>query len=156
MILKIADGKLHTLGEGTLTEFHISKGYKEVPTENIFTKEDGSYYEYYNDDLTPDLVRIQAEDMVKLVAHGEELVKKLVQTEIDKYNNANGVRFESITNCVLYKDDVSHPHQQFCVDIVAYNSLVWKEARELQPTVMAMNPLPTDDEFIAMFTKFGV
>ena len=60
MILKITDGKLHTLGEGTLTEFHISKGYKEVPTENILTKEDGSYYEYYNEDLTPDLDKIQA------------------------------------------------------------------------------------------------
>jgi len=104
----------------------------------------------------PDMVKAQTEAQSALIKHGEDLVKSYIQKVIDDYNTANGVRFENINNCSLYKDDTTHPHQQFCINIIAFNSLVWKEARVLQVQVITMNPLPTDEEFLAMLPKWGV
>ena len=56
MIAKYIDGKFNII-RGELTQFLSDKGYKEYDFD-LETKEDGSYYTYYNQDGTADVSKI--------------------------------------------------------------------------------------------------
>ena len=60
MIAKYIDEKFNII-RGELTQFLSDKGYKEYDFD-LETKEDGSYYTYYNQDGTADTAKIMLED----------------------------------------------------------------------------------------------
>jgi len=120
----------------------------------------GSLYKYYLKDsegnYLPDFDRINKEILEVTIRDGERIVKEHVQKVIDDYNEANGIRLESIVNCTLYKDDSSYPHQQFCIDVLAFNAECWVKARKTQEDILSGSiSLPTEEEFIAMLPVFG-
>lgn len=60
--------------DGTLLPNHKNIGLVE-------TKEDDSYYKYYNQDGTPDIARIQAEEQVKLINSYETALDEFMDSK---------------------------------------------------------------------------
>jgi len=131
-------------------------GVSTLVAENLLTqKSNGDYEKHYNADMSPDTTTIDAENLVKLIQDGEALVDGYIQAEVDKYNEANDVKFNSVDSCNKYTAEwIVYEHKQFCIDIVAFNVAVWESARANQATAIA-NGL-TAEEFIATLPKFGV
>jgi len=123
--------------------------------ENLLTKKaNGDYEKHYNADMSLDMDTINAEAIQKMIADGEALVESHVQVEIDKYNEEHGVHFTDVDSCHKYTGQDGYIHQQFCVDIVAYNTSCWEKARIAQQDgVVTMNT--TAEEFLAVLPAFG-
>ena len=112
-------------------------------------------YSNYNMDGTPNVELNNAEAIQKMIADGEAVVESHVQAEVDKYNEANGTNFTDVDSCNKYVLQDTYAHQQFCIDIVAFNCLVWKTARQLQADgTVGMDT--TEEEFIALLPEFDV
>ena len=90
---------------------------------------------------------------LKQIADGEALVESHVQEQIDIYNEANGVRFNSVDSCSKYVGQTAYEHQPFCVAILAFNCATWEAARlaQIDGRVTADT---TAEEFIAMLPVF--
>ena len=148
MIVKLSEGKIFTLGEGVLTDFHKVQGYEEVATNSIQTKEDGSYYAYYNQDYTVDTAKELEVATAKLISDGEALVTNYVQARVDKFNADNGVKFSNIHSVANYKDSATYPLAVQCKALWDWNEKVWVKAREEQANAVTTGM--TEAEFIAI------
>lgn len=97
---------------------------------------------YYEGELAK-----QVEDKAK--AYLVAVVEGLVQSEIAKYNEANGVIFQSVYNCVAYMGVEGYSHQPFCISIVKYNADVWDAARAIEVAVLGgSRAMPTAKELL--------
>ena len=122
------------------------EGFK--PLSELATKEDGSYYTYYNLDGTPDLVAEQEAYLTKLVADGESLVETYIQAKVDALNAELGTKFGNIHNVANYMYSSAYPHALRCKELWEWNERVWMKARAEQANAVT-NGL-TADEFIAI------
>jgi len=154
----MAYGKLNEQGQLISTNTQLDDSFQELSLFEIKDEDGngtGEYYEFYNQDGTPDVDKCSAKALEDLVTTGERLVKQYIQDVIDAYNKAYGVKFESVYNCTMYKDITDYEHQQFCIDALAFNALVWAETRTIQKDILAGNiEVPTDEEFIAMLPAY--
>lgn len=125
-----------------------------VDETRLTKKSNGDYEKYYNADMSLDTDTINAEAIQKMIADGEALVESHVQAEVDKYNEANGTNFTNVDSCNKYVLQDTYAHQQFCIDVVAFNCLVWETARQLQADG-EVGADTTAEEFIAMLPVFN-
>ena len=141
----VARGSGIVVPEGFNTDFSL-----------IQLDEDGNFYEFYNQDGTPDLQRVQEKQLQELIASGEFLVKKYIQGVVDVYNLAHNVKFESVGSCSKYVGIDTYSHQQFCIDILAFNAQVWEVSRAVQLDIVnGVIPQPTEQEFLDMLPKYS-
>jgi len=140
----VARGSGTIVPEGFTTDFSL-----------IELNSDDNFYEFYNQDGTPDLQRVQEKQLQELIASGEFLVKKYIQGVVDAYNLAHNVKFESVDSCSKYVGIDTYSHQQFCIDLLAFNAQVWEVSRAVQLDILAGNiEAPTDEEFVAMLPAY--
>ncbi|MFT7880824.1 MAG: hypothetical protein ABXS91_10570 [Sulfurimonas sp.] len=85
---------------------------------------------------------------------GQDLAAKHIQDVIEAYNQAHGLSFKDAHSCANYMGVDGYTHQQFCIDIWAFNVQVWEEVRNvILPGIDFTNP-PTEAEFIAMLPAY--
>ena len=117
--------------------------------------EDGNFYKFYNQDGTPDIDKCNTKSLEDLVEAGEVVVKQYVQDVVNDYNKTHNIKFENVYNCAVYKDIDDYEHQQFCIDVLAFNAAVWQKAREIQVDIVEGNiETPTDEEFRNMLPAY--
>ena len=128
-------------------------GVSTSVAENLLTlKSNGDYEKHYNADMSLDTATIDAENLAKLIQDGEALVNGYVQSEVDKYNEANGTKFSDVHNASNYKDATGYTHQAFCTKVWDWNVAVWEKARTSQATAVVEGW--AEEEFIAILPKF--
>jgi len=94
--------------------------------------------------------------IAKMIEDGEIIIQAHIQTPIDEYNLANGVKFAHAHTCANYKDEVGYIHQEFCQQAWSFNVATWEAGRLIQIDVLAGTiTAPTPEEFIAMLPVFG-
>ena len=154
----MAYGKLNEQGQLISANTQLDDSFQELSLFEIKDEDGnrtGEYYDFYNQDLTPDTEKIQALAVLKMIADGEKLVEGHVQLEVLKYNEANGVRFTNVDSCAKYISIESYPHVDFCKAIVEFNALCWTAARDAQADG-SVDLDTTEDEFKAMLPVYTV
>jgi len=153
----MAYGKLNEQGQLISANTQLDDSFQELSLFEIKDEDGngtGTYYDFYNEDLTPDLEKIQALAVLKMIADGEKLVAKYVQSFIDEYNEANAVNFTNVDSCNKYVAQTNYSHQQFCIDIVAFNCNVWETARSLYVDGTITSET-TEEDFISLLPVLG-
>jgi len=150
----MAYGRLNEQGQLISANTQLDDSFQELSLFEIKDADGngtGEYYEFYKTDgsYVPDTEKIQALAVLKMIADGEKLVDKYVQTFIDAYNEANGVNFTNVDSCNKYVAQTDYSHQQFCIDIVAFNCKTWETARGLYVDGTITSET-TEEDFIAL------
>ena len=115
----------------------------------VQTKEDGSYYTYYNQDGTPDTAKIMLEDKANTL----QAMESAIQEYIDSQAKNRG--YDSIVSACSYAG-YTNEFQTEAVSLGVWRSAVWTKAYQVQADVEAGTiPMPTVDELIAMLPIFG-
>lgn len=81
------------------------------------------------------------------IARFESITDAYIQSKIDAYNSANGVKFKDIDAFTKYAVNTSSQHYTIANKFIEYADNIWKAVRSYQATVTT---LPTDDEFKAV------
>jgi len=160
MILKFTDGKINDSGASVMNAVYELHGYEDISDENIPCDEEGNLFPYYlrtGDVFTRDLGTEQTEEFKKSVLEAEQLVEVHIQAPIDTYNATHGVKFGSVHNCANYINTPTYEHYQFCVDVWAFNVLVWETSRQIQKDIIsgAIEQPETPEAFIALLPVWG-
>lgn len=92
--------------------------------------------------------------VVAIISEGETLVDGYIQKAVDDYNKTNGTKFSDAHSCADYKDVTGYTHQQFCIDVWAWNVAVWESARANQ--VVAITQGWDEATFLESLPQFGV
>ena len=115
----------------------------------VQTKEDGSYYTYYNVDGTPDTAKIMLEDKANTL----QAMESAIQEYIDSQAKNRG--YDGIVSACSYAG-YTNEFQTEAVSLGVWRSAVWTKAYQVQADVMAGTiPIPTVDELILMLPIFG-
>ena len=115
----------------------------------VQTKEDGSYYTYYNQDGTADLAKELLEDKANTL----QAMESAIQEYIDSQAKNRG--YDSIVSACSYAG-YTNEFQTEAVSLGVWRSAVWTKAYQVQADVEAVTiPMPTVDELIAMLPIFG-
>ena len=79
-----------------------------------------------------------------------------IQSRVDEYNAAHGLSFRDVYSCALYARDNGYTHQQFCLDVWAWNVAVWEHARSVLADVLdGIRSEPTAQELIAELPSYS-
>lgn len=81
------------------------------------------------------------------IAHFESVTDAYIQSKIDAYNQANGVKFKDIDSFTKYAVNTESQHNAIANKFIAYADNIWKAVRAYQATVAT---IPTDEEFKAV------
>ena len=139
--------KLNT--DGTIQSRSKQVDNTWLPLSDLATKEDGSYYTYYNVDGTPDLAKIMLEDKANTL----QAMESAIQEYIDSQAKNRG--YDSIVSACSYAG-YTNEFQTEAVSLGVWRSAVWTKAYQVQADVEAGTiPMPTVDELIAMLPIFG-
>ena len=133
----------------------VGKGIK-IPDDSfsedwslLQTKEDGSYYTYYNVDGTADTAKIMLEDKANTL----QAMESAIQEYIDSQAKNRG--YDGIVSACSYAG-YTNEFQTEAVSLGVWRSAVWTKAYQVQADVEAVTiPMPTVDELIAMLPIFG-
>ena len=133
------------------------KGYylviDNVPTIDTATQRvSGSTYTI--DEVTKTVTKVytvvdipQEELIAKKVLEGETYIKTTVKGVVDAFNTKYGVKFDSIYNMAIYKDDMDYPLYSQCSTLIKWQNSMWVTARTNQASVL--DGTMTDDELKA-------
>ena len=141
----MAYGKLNA--DGTLSS--ASKQHEGfVPLELFETKEDGSFYTYYNDDFTVDVEKEMAEDKANTL----QAMESAIQSHIDA--QAKKLGYDNIGSIGKYLG-YDNPFRTECEKLGVFNSNCWIKSFEVQTQVEGGEiPMPTVDELITMMPEY--
>ena len=90
-----------------------------------------------------------AEDAIKAkILEGETYIKTTVKGVVDAFNTKYGVKFDSIYNMAIYKDDMDYPLYSQCSTLIKWQNSMWATARANQASVL--DGTITDAEFLAL------
>lgn len=83
-------------------------------------------------------------------------VKSFVQSKIDDYNVANYTTFNDVIDCALFATVDGYKHRPFCIEIWAWNMLIWESVSDLlqqadNDTIATKNPA----DLITMLPAFS-
>jgi hypothetical protein len=101
---------------------------------------DGNITEHEDAPATP-ITREQA------IAHLEDMTFAYIQSKIDAYNLANGVKFPSIDAFTKYAVNTSSQYNAVANQFLVYADNIWKTFRAYQKT---LTTVPTDAEVKAV------
>lgn len=92
----------------------------------------------------------EAEILQRRIHEASGAVTTLIQSQVDAYNQAHGLAFDSVHNCESYSRVDGYTHQQFCIDVWNWNVAAWEAARAILADVEAgERDMPTVAEFLA-------
>jgi hypothetical protein len=81
------------------------------------------------------------------IAHLEDMTFAYIQSKIDTYNLANGVKFRGIDSFTKYAINTSSQHNAIANQFIVYADNIWKAVRAYQKTLTS---IPTDAEVQAV------
>jgi hypothetical protein len=81
------------------------------------------------------------------IEHLEDTTDAYIQSKIDMYNSANGVKFRDIDAFTKYAVNMASEHNAIANKFIVYADNIWKAVRAYQTTATA---IPTDEEFQMM------
>jgi hypothetical protein len=81
------------------------------------------------------------------IAHLEGITDAYIQSKIDAYNLANGVKFKDIDAFTKYAVNTASQHNAIANKFIVYADNIWKAVRAYQATATT---IPTDEEFKAV------
>jgi hypothetical protein len=84
------------------------------------------------------------------IAHLESTTDTYIQSKIDAYNLANGVKFRDIDAFTKYAVNTASEHNTIANKFIAYADNIWKTIRAYQKTATT---IPTDAEFKAVLDE---
>jgi hypothetical protein len=130
----------------------IMKYYKDT-NNNVYAYElDGTQDELIGDKVAMTVDEIEAHinpplTLSQVIAHLESITDAYIQSKIDAYNLANGVKFKDIDAFTKYAINTSSQHNAIANKFIAYADSIWKAVRAYQATATT---IPTDKEFQAV------
>jgi hypothetical protein len=74
----------------------------------------------------------------------ENITGAYIQSKIDAYNLANGVKFKDIDAFTKYAINTASEHNAIALKFITYADNIWKAVRAYQKTATT---IPTDAEF---------
>jgi hypothetical protein len=84
------------------------------------------------------------------IVHLEHIVFNYIQSKVDEYNLANGVKFPNIDAFTKYAVNSSSQYNVIANKFLVYADNIWKTFREYQKT---LTTVPTDAEVKAVLDK---
>jgi hypothetical protein len=93
---------------------------------------------------TPELEFTDIELLAKTIEHFESVTDVYIQSKIDTYNLANGVKFKDIDAFTKYAINTASQHNAIANKFIEYADNIWRTVRTYQVTVAT---IPTDEEF---------
>ena len=122
--------------------------WKEVDMFTSALVEDGVIIKTIAEQEADYLAKL-AEDATKAkIQEGETYIKTTVNGVVDAFNTKYGVKFDSIYNMAIYKDDINYPLYTQCDTLIKWQNSMWSTARANQASVLAGTM--TDAEFLAL------
>lgn len=130
MILKyLENGSVQTM-QGSLTDFHESKGFIEVADDFLELKEDGTRYNFYKDDGKPDLVaeqeaidnQVKAEADIQKAKDIESMTVTIGSGKVFYADAASRVDMASAIDGAKLKEELGTP----------VTAVLWKLAEEFE------------------------
>ena len=95
------------------------------------------------------VIDIPIEELIaQKILEGETYIKTTVKGVVDAFNTKYGVKFDSIYNMAIYKDDMDYPLYSQCSTLIKWQNSMWVTARANQASVLAGTM--TDAEFLAL------
>ena len=124
------------------------QAWKEVDMFTSALVEDGVIIKTIAEQEADYLAKL-AEDATKAkIQEGETYIKTTVNGVVDAFNTKYGVKFDSIYNMAIYKDDINYPLYTQCDTLIKWQNSMWSTARANQASVLAGTM--TDAEFLAL------
>jgi len=158
---QVIDGQIKKLnirrgtvcGKNSPDSTYIANGYLPIvgtapPYDSATQRLQGPRYVINGEqiDKVYTVVDIPQEELINtLIRACEQAVTALIQSEVTKYNEANGTVFGSVHSCANYATTDGYTHQPFCASVWAWNVAVWEKCREIQ----ALGEMITVEELIA-------
>ncbi len=65
------------------------------------------------------------------------IIEKVIQDEVNSYNEANGVAFGGVHNCHTYHTVMDYTHQPWCSSMVQWNADLWEAMRTWKDTLVS-------------------
>jgi hypothetical protein len=93
---------------------------------------------------TPEPEFTDAEILSKSITRLESTTDAYIQSKIDVYNLANGVKFKNIDSFSKYAVNTASQHNAIANQFIAYADNIWKTVRAYQSVAIT---IPTDEEF---------
>ena len=116
-------------------------GHKNI--NQVETKEDGSYYNYYLENGKADIERVMAEDKANTL----QAMEQAIQSYID--NVAISLGYDNISSIGKYLG-YDNPFRAECEKLGSFNASCWVKAYEIQSEVeQGLITMPTVEEVLA-------
>jgi hypothetical protein len=96
------------------------------------------------------LAKLQTQEIEQKINTFTTTIDNYIQSKIDDYNNANGLKLADVNSLMKYTIDNTYTHYPFCMGMIQWNIQVWETARAIQTEVLAGNrDEPTPEELLA-------
>jgi hypothetical protein len=96
---------------------------------------------------TPESEFTNGELLAQAIEHFESITDVYIQSKIDAYNVAHGVKFKDIDALTKYAVNTSSQHNAIANKFIEYADNIWRAVRSYQTTATI---IPTDEEFQAV------
>jgi hypothetical protein len=93
---------------------------------------------------TPEPEFTDGELLAQAIEHFESITDVYIQSKIDAYNVAHGVKFKDIDAFTKYAVNTSSQHNAIANKFIEYADNIWRTVRSYQATATI---IPTDEEF---------
>lgn len=120
-----------------------------------YTKEsDGTYYFELQGDLVgyrPNYIKMtELEIKDQVISEYEELTIAYIQSKVDEYNLANGLKFKDIDAFSKYAVNSASSHYVIANRFIVWVSLLWESLRTWQDE---LTTIPTEQEWMDIVNK---
>jgi hypothetical protein len=108
---------------------------------------DEAYIKWLSEGNVPKSGYTDVELLAQSITRLEGITDTYIQSKIDTYNQANGVKFKDIDAFTKYAINTESQHNAIANKFIEYGDNIWKEVRAYQKTATT---IPTDAEFQAV------
>ena len=123
------------------------QAWKEVDMFTSDLVEDGVVIKTIAEQETEYLAKLANDAIKAKILEGETYIKTTIEGVVDAFNTKYGVKFDSIYNMAIYKDDMDYPLYSQCSTLIKWQNSMWSTARTNQASVL--DGTMTDDELKA-------
>ena len=124
------------------------QAWKEVDMFTSDLVEDGVVIKTIAEQETEYLAKLANDAIKAKILEGETYIKTTIEGVVDAFNTKYGVKFDSIYNMAIYKDDMDYPLYSQCSTLIKWQNSMWATARANQASVL--DGTITDAEFLAL------
>lgn len=131
-------------------------GKEETVDRRLVPKdENGRDIEFLLSDIvdgmyTIDIDELENRYLANTKANLEQAIDNKIQSEINKYNTANGTTYKNIDAIPKYLYNPDYTHYTFCLAVTDWNVAVWEKARAILDDVNnGLRAIPAEAELLA-------